>query len=77
MNYISGYQRRNEDKWNMVRTLSFYTIMPHSKKGKINKPKDLFKLPSDSTSKPTMSEADRKIKAQEVKEYLQSKEDAK
>lgn len=65
MNYGAGYFKRSEDEWKRARFIAFYSIIPHAKKGKIKKPEDLLKLPSEAII-PTMSKQEREVKAKEV-----------
>lgn len=74
MNYGAGYFKRSEDEWKRARFIAFYSIIPHAKKGKIKKPEDLIKLPSDWQGKPTMSEEERKEKAKEVLKKINPKQ---
>ena len=42
-----GFEALQLEHWQRARLEAFYSFLPHAKKGAMNRPSDLFKLPGD------------------------------
>jgi hypothetical protein len=47
--FVRGYERRNQDQWQMTRIMAYYSAIAFGGSDKIKSPKDLFKLPGEES----------------------------
>lgn len=58
-NRQKGFERVQLEQWQRSRLEAFYAFLPHTKKGALKRPSDLFKLPGDEREIQFSEEAKR------------------
>lgn len=48
-NACEGFEGLQIEAWKRARLQAFYSFLPHTKKGALRKPEDMFRLPGENT----------------------------